>query len=104
MASTAVAPSARRRPRANARLDAAMVAGCVWFSVGMAVDAWEHKNVPALETFFTPWHAVFYSGFGAVVAVVGGATWRNARRGLPWRVAAPDGYAEALVGLAVFVA
>ena len=81
-----------------------MVAGCVWLSVGMAVDAWAHKNVPALETFFTPWHAVFYSGFAVVAAIVGGSTWRNVRRGLPWRVAAPEGYAEAVVGLGVFVA
>lgn len=80
-----------------------MVAACVWLSVGMAVDAWAHKNVPSLETFFTPWHAVFYSGFTAVATVVGGATWRNVRRGLPWRLAAPEGYAEALVGLALFV-
>ena len=27
------------------------------------LDAWAHNNVPGLETFFTPWHAVFYSGF-----------------------------------------
>ena len=104
MSSAAVVPSAARRPLADARLDALMVAGCVWLSVGMAVDAWAHKNVPALETFFTPWHAVFYSAVAAVAAIVGGATWRNARRGLPWRLAAPEGYAEALVGLGVFVA
>ncbi|MDP8924968.1 MAG: hypothetical protein M3O34_19140 [Chloroflexota bacterium] len=96
--------TATRRPRADGRLDAIMVAGCVWLSVGMAVDAWAHKYVPALETFFTPWHAVFYSGFAVVATVVGGATWRNARRGLPWRLAAPEGYAEALIGLVVFVA
>ena len=104
MASVAVQPTVARRPRADARLDAIMVAGCVWLSVGMAVDAWAHKNVPALETFFTPWHAVFYSGFGVVAGIVVGATWRNVRRGLPWRRAVPEGYAEALVGLAVFVA
>ena len=104
MATAAVLSPARERPISDARLDGLMIAGCVWLSVGMAVDAWAHKNVPALETFFSPWHAVFYSGFALVAAIVGGATWRNVRRGLPWRAAAPDGYAEALVGLAVFVA
>ena len=93
MAAAVVRPApsrAVRRPRADARLDALMVAGCVWLSVGMAVDAWAHKNVPALETFFTPWHAVFYSGFAAVAAIVGAATWRNVRRGQPPGQAAPD--------------
>ena len=81
-----------------------MVAGCVWLSVGMAVDAWAHKNVPSLETFFTPWHGVFYSGFGIVAGIVGGAVWRNVRRGYPLRLAAPEGYVEATIGLLVFVA
>lgn len=80
-----------------------MVAGSVWLSLGMAVDAWAHKNVPALETFFTPWHGVFYSGFAVVTTIVGGGTWRNVRRGRPWHLAAPDGYAGALVGVLVFV-
>ncbi len=81
-----------------------MIVCCVWLSIGMAVDAWAHRNVPDLESFFTPWHAVFYSGFGAVAAHTLLATWRNVRRGYPWGRAAPEGYGEALVGLAIFAA
>jgi hypothetical protein len=38
---------------------------CVWFTLGLFLDAWAHNNLPGLETFFTPWHAVFYSGFAS---------------------------------------
>jgi hypothetical protein len=32
--------------------------------VGLFLDGWAHNNLPStLETFFTPWHAVLYSGF-----------------------------------------
>jgi hypothetical protein len=81
-----------------------MIVCCVWLSVGMAVDAWAHRNIPSLETFFTPWHAVFYTGFGAVAGLVGLTVWRNRRAGYPWRLAAPRGYAEAPIGLAIFAA
>jgi hypothetical protein len=81
-----------------------MIVCCVWLSIGMAIDAWAHRNVPDLESFFTPWHAVFYSGFGAVAAHVLLTTRRQVRNGYPWRRAAPEGYAEALVGLAIFAA
>jgi hypothetical protein len=32
----------------------------------MFLDAWAHNNLAQLETFFTPWHAVLYSGFVAL--------------------------------------
>jgi hypothetical protein len=94
----------RPRPPADRATNGRMIVCCVWLSIGMAVDAWAHRNIPSLETFFTPWHALFYSGFGAVAAQVGLATWRNRRAGYPWRRAAPDGYAEAVGGLAIFAA
>jgi hypothetical protein len=101
-----LSPSAdgRRRALSDRRADVIMIACCVWLSVGMAVDAWAHKNVPDLETFFTPWHALFYSGFGAVTAHLGLIVWRSHRPGRPWRLAVPDGYAEGPIGLAVFAA
>ena len=92
------------RPLADARTDTQMIICCIWLSIGMAVDAWAHRNIPSLETFFTPWHALFYSGFGAVAAIVGLTIWRNVRIGYPWRRAAPEGYAEALTGLLIFAA
>src|SRR6266567_8991725 len=38
----------------------------IWWMGGLFIDGWAHSNIPQLETFFTPWHAIFYSGFLAV--------------------------------------
>src|ERR1700738_519156 len=38
----------------------------IWWLGGLFIDGWAHSNIPQLETFFTPWHAVFYSGYLAV--------------------------------------
>ncbi len=56
------------RPVGDAQSDRLKIAGCIWFSIGMAVDAWAHRNVPALETFFTPRHALFWAVPIAVAA------------------------------------
>jgi hypothetical protein len=53
---------------AAARNDAITAVLSCWFTAGLFLDAWAHNNVPNLETFFTPWHAVFYSGFMATAA------------------------------------
>ena len=37
-----------------------------WMVLGLFVDGWAHNHQKP-ETFFTPWHAVLYSGFGAAV-------------------------------------
>src|SRR5262245_53571828 len=50
----------------NLRFDWIMVAVSVWWLGGLFIDGWAHSNIPQLETFFTPWHAVFYSGYLAV--------------------------------------
>jgi hypothetical protein len=65
-----------------------------WLLVGLFVDGWAHTNLDTLETFFTPWHALFYSGFGATAAWI---VYCIQREG-----AIPDGYAAAVVGLVAF--
>lgn len=73
-----------------------------WTLVGLCLDGWAHRHKPELETFFTPWHAVFYAGF------VGAASWvaymvirrRTANSSLVASI--PNGYELAVVGLGVF--
>src|SRR5260370_32790722 len=48
------------------RFDWIMVVVSVWWLGGLFIDGWAHSNIPQLETFFTPWHAVLYSGYLAV--------------------------------------
>ncbi len=56
----------RKQPAGSMQFDRVMVALCSWLMGGLYLDGWAHNHVPELETFFTPWHAVLYSGFFAV--------------------------------------
>jgi hypothetical protein len=50
----------------------------VWFVGGLFIDGWAHNHGMVDNTFFTPWHAIFYSGYLAVAAVLAlsvGAAW-----------------------------
>lgn len=88
--------------RAAAPIENWTVAALGWVLVsGLYADGWAHLNVPGLETFFTPWHGVFYGSF--VLLVVSLALMllrRPGRRGLA-RV--PRGYGWGWVGVAVFL-
>ena len=41
----------------------------LWILVGLFLDGWFHIHRPDGESFFTPWHAILYSGVAATVAV-----------------------------------
>lgn len=90
------------RTRAGYRTDLVTVLLGTWFSLGLFLDAWAHSNVPELETFFTPWHAVFYSGFAATGAWISWLVWRNLQRGARGLAAVPEGYGPAVLALPVF--
>lgn len=75
---------------ANGRF-AWLVSGAhLWILVGLFLDGWFHINRPDGESFFTPWHAILYSGVGVTVAV---HLLEQARRG-----GTPPGYAASLAG------
>ncbi|WP_447006854.1 hypothetical protein ACRAKI_10460 [Saccharothrix isguenensis] len=93
---------ARERPRADHRTDLITILLGTWFSAGLFLDAWAHSNVPELESFFTPWHAVFYSGFAATGAWILWVLWRNYRPGMRPLDVIPVGYGPAVVALPVF--
>jgi hypothetical protein len=111
--SSVVAPSEPIIPRAEVSPRAHSSAGALafdwlmagfgaWLIGGLYLDGWAHIHVPALETFFTPWHAVLYSGYlaGALALVV--TFIRNRRRGALRAEALPPGYRPSLVGAFVF--
>ncbi|MEW1846018.1 hypothetical protein AB0392_49390 [Nonomuraea angiospora] len=76
----------------------------IWFGVGLMIDAWAHGNLAKLETFFTPWHAVFYSGFVVVSGWISRQVWRNVRAGRQGLAAVPIGYLAGLVAIPAFAA
>lgn len=77
------------------REDLAIAVLGTWLVIGVFLDGWAHVNRTALETFFTPWHAVLYSGaglsFGTVLLVV-------RRHG-----GVPPGYTGAVLGAPLFL-
>ncbi|MEO3884493.1 hypothetical protein [Nonomuraea sp. B5E05] len=76
----------------------------IWFGIGLMIDAWAHSNLTELETFFTPWHAVFYSGFTVVSGWIIWQVWRNVRAGRQGLAAVPTGYLAGLVAIPAFAA
>lgn len=72
------------------------------FLGGLFVDGWAHQHGRTDNTFFTPWHAIFYAGFLLVAGVLLAVMTSNRRRGYSWRDAIPPGYTLSLVGAGVF--
>ncbi len=91
------------RPLIDGRFDWTMVFLSAWFVAGVFLDGWAHNHVPELESFFTPWHAVFYSGYAAVSGFLLTALLRHRRQGFGWRQALPVGYELSLWGVGIFL-
>ncbi|MDR6623165.1 hypothetical protein J2X81_003434 [Sinomonas atrocyanea] len=96
------APVPARRATTAAEDTLSLVAG-LWLLTGTYVDGWAHNNLAHLETFFTPWHAVLYSGFAANAVWIGFLVWRRRRRGSRWMDAVPAGYGGAAIGVVLFL-
>ncbi|MGA9946490.1 MAG: hypothetical protein WBP75_15835 [Candidatus Cybelea sp.] len=92
----------RAAPRSVA-LDYAVGICGVWISAGFFLDAWAHGHVP-VETFFTPYHAVFYTGILAVAIVLAAYVLRNRGYGYAWANAVPRAYRLAMLGIPIFLA
>jgi hypothetical protein len=99
MASATGGPS---RPPHSIRFDWAMAVLSVLFVGGLFLDGWAHTHGRVDQSFFTPWHAVFYAGYAAVASVLVVSLLRNYARGYPWRLALPAGYGLSLVGALIF--
>ena len=90
-----VSRSSTTRPRLSSKEDLLTVAFSAWLIVGLFVDGWAHNNNKP-ESFFTPWHGLFYSGFTATALWM----WSRLRR----HRAVPVGYGLGFVGLVLFAA
>jgi hypothetical protein len=95
-------------PRASVRMDWLVIAAGSWLGAGLYWDGWAHGyGLP--DSFWTVWHAAFYSGFVvtalAILAPVVRAYPRDTswRAGLDaWRAAIPAGYGAAVLGVFIF--
>ena len=82
--------------------DWAMAVLSAAFVGGVFLDGWAHTHGRVDQSFFTPWHAVFYAGYVATASVLAVSLLRNHARGYPWRLSSPAGYELSLVGALIF--
>lgn len=73
-----------------------------WTTIGVFVDAYKHSTDPGLETFWTPWHGLFYSGFLATAAWLVHLAWKRLDGSRSLFDAAPRRHRAALYGIVVF--
>lgn len=83
-------------------LRAALLA--LWFMIGLYIDGWAHNHGAVDNTFFTPYHALLYSGILANGLYLGIAQYRAIGRGRSFSRALPHGYNLSLIGVALFFA
>ena len=81
-----------RDPRPRLLLPWGFLLASAWLLGGIYLDGWAHNHGKVDESFFTPWHAVLYSGYLAAAAVL-------LLRG---RGVLPPGYWISLIGVVVF--
>jgi hypothetical protein len=79
-----------------------MMPTSIWFLAGLYLDGWAHNHGKVDDTFFTPWHAVFYSGFLAVSAVLAIFAMAAYMRGQLWQRDLPVAYRSAIVAAPLF--
>ena len=93
----------RTRAIGGLGFDRLMALVSCWFIAGVFLDGWAHTHGLVDRTFFTPWHAVLYSGYFANAIVLTIATVLNHWRGWLWLKAIPQGYTLALFGVPLFM-
>jgi hypothetical protein len=100
---TVGAATATGRPRVRWGDDLTAALLATWVVAGLFLDGWAHVNQPGLETFFSPWHAIFYAGFLTSTVVFARLVARHQRGGRLDPALVPAGYGLGLVGVAMFM-
>ncbi len=91
------------RPRGGLRFDLPVAVLSLWLVSGLYLDGFAHHNFPeSLETFFTPWHGVLYSGFLTLAGFILFHQFRNMASGYRWNEALPAGHSLTVLGVPLF--
>lgn len=102
------------KPTTPAGSDAAMPASArehlltvlfgLWMTAGLFLDGAFHQDLEGdTESFLTPWHAVFYTGFLASAWWLATMSRRRAPSAVDWQLRfLPPGYVAARTGLVLF--
>jgi hypothetical protein len=73
----------------------------LWAIIGLFLDGWAHSHEKP-DSFFTPWHAVLYSGFTSAALWAGWIAWRRRSAGRSWLETLPPGHLVSLIGFVIF--
>ncbi len=84
------------------RFDRLMSLLSCWFIGGLFIDGWAHSHGRVDNTFFTPWHAILYSGYFSMAIALIVTVWLNHNHGYSWQRAIPRGYLLSLLGVPLF--
>ncbi|MBK9125650.1 MAG: hypothetical protein IPM16_21345 [Chloroflexi bacterium] len=90
------------RPAVSLRFDWLMAMLSALFLAGLWVDGWAHFHSRVDDSFFTPWHLVFYGMFVVNAIVLARTQLRGVGQGYPFARAMPFGYGLSLVSVLVF--
>lgn len=96
------ASAQRERPVSTLRFDLVMGLLSLVFVSGVYLDGWAHAHGLVDRTFFTPWHAVLYTGYLVNVVVLVVALVLNHAHGFAWKHTMPAGYEVSLLGVPLF--
>ena len=88
-------------PPGSIRFDWAVAGLSAWLLGGLYLDGWAHSHGKVDEGFFTPWHAILYTGILVTFIFLLVNQARNTSKGYAWQRALPNGYRLSLVGVAL---
>ncbi len=82
----------------------------LWCMTGLLIDVWAHTSGEVDDSFFTKWHAIWYSGATAYSGFIIFALWRLADAPPSFTIAGiwnfatnvPKGYGAPIAGIAIF--
>lgn len=86
----------------GARFDLIMALLSALMILGLYIDGWSHMHLH-LETYFSWWHAIFYTGFVVITLFVGLTIFQGTRKGIPLTQTLPKGYGSTILGLLVYI-
>ena len=75
-----------------------------WLVAGMVMDGWAHNHIPELESFFTPWHAVFYYRVPRLCRFPCGDAGPQSRQGISLATRHASCLRALIVGVVIFIA
>jgi Tol biopolymer transport system component len=84
------------------RVDWILAILSVWLIGGFYVDIWAHAHGQVDDTFFTPWHALLYSGAASFGVATGILAILGKPRSVPIREVLAGPYRQSFIGAVVF--